>query len=142
VNGPFRLSVPLRFAHCDPAGIAYYPRLLELCDAAIEDWTVAALGISRRTMHFDLKLGLPTVDLHAIFSRPSRLGDPLDIDVAVARLGNASIDLDVAVSSGGEPRFSIRFTQVLTALETMRARKWPAEWRDRLTPLAEKETEA
>ena len=31
----FRQSRPLRFAHCDPAGIAYYPRYLELCDGAI-----------------------------------------------------------------------------------------------------------
>ena len=79
----FRTSLPLRFAHCDPAGIAYYPRYFELCDAAIEDWTAAVLGISRREMHVDRGLGLPTVTLTADFAMPSRLGDMLDFTITV-----------------------------------------------------------
>ena len=138
----FRQSRPLRFAHCDPAGIAYYPRYLELCDGAIEDWTPFALGVSRRTMHFDMRLGLPTVDLHARFSRPGRLGDLLDFDVSVRKVGRSSVDLVTAVSCGGEPRFEVEFVQVLTDLDTMRARSWPEDWRERLQAIAEKETSA
>ncbi len=137
---PFRVRFPLRFAHCDPAGIGYYPRYLELCDAAIEDWTVATLGMSRGDMHVNRGLGLPTVDLHAEFARVSRIGDLLDFDVSVGRLGRSSIDLAVDVQCGGEPRFRIDFIQVLTRLDTMRAEPWPTEWRERLMPLAEKET--
>jgi 4-hydroxybenzoyl-CoA thioesterase len=142
VTSVFRLSQPLRFAHCDPAGIGYYPAYLELCDGAIEDWTVAALGVSRRVMHFELRLGLPTVDLHARFSRPGRLGDLLDIDVSVRKVGRSSVGLVTLVTCEGEPRFEVELVQVLTDLDTMRARPWPQEWRERLAKIAEKETSA
>lgn len=142
MSSVFRLSLPLRFAHCDAAGIGYYPSYFELCDAAVEDWTEWALGASRRHMHLDLGLGLPTVDLKAGFSRPGRLGDPLDFDVAVRRVGRSSIDLEVAVSRRGETLFGVSLVQVLTRLETMRAEPWPAQWRERLMALVEKETSA
>src|SRR3546814_2977606 len=76
------VSLPVRFAHCDPAGIAYFPRLFELVDAAVEEWTAAAVGVARAEMHGPLRLGLPTVDLHATFAAPCRLGETLEIAVA------------------------------------------------------------
>ncbi|AJP71674.1 acyl-CoA thioesterase [Sphingomonas hengshuiensis] len=121
----FSVTYPLRFAHCDPAGIAYYPRYFELCDAAIEDWSAEILGCSRRTMHLELGMGLPTVDLHASFAAPSRLGDLLDIRVAVTRVGRSSVDLALDISSGGEPRFHVRYTQVLTDLARQKSVPWP-----------------
>lgn len=142
MSEPFRVRYPLRFAHCDPAGIAYYPRLLELCDAAIEDWTKAVLGVSRRTLHLEMKLALPTVDLRASFAAPARLGDLLDIEITVVRLGRSSIVLDAAVTTDGQDRFAITYTQVLTAMDGMKAEQWPPEWRERLTMQMEKETQA
>lgn len=142
MNIPFQVSYPLRFAHCDPAGIAYYPRYFELCDAAIEDWTEFALGLSRRTLHLDYGLALPTVDLHATFSAPSRLGDLLDIKITVHRLGNSSIVLVAEVTSGGRGRLLVTHTQVLTNMNTMKSQPWPSKWRERLMMLLEKETSA
>ena len=142
MSTPFRVSLPLRFGHCDPAGIAYYPRYFELCDAAIEDWTQKALGVSRGTLHLELGLALPTVDLHATFSAPSRLGDLLDIDIAVRRIGRSSLVLAVEVTSGGSERFLVSFTQVLTDMNTMTSQPWPRVWRERLMTLLEKETTA
>jgi 4-hydroxybenzoyl-CoA thioesterase len=132
VSAPFRVSLPLRFAHCDPAGIAYYPRLFELCDAAVEDWTAAVLPAPRRDMHEQLGLGLPSVDLRAEFVAPSRLGDLLSFAVAVERLGRSSIDLRIDASCGGEPRFSISCRQVLMRLASGRSEPWPAPWRARI----------
>jgi len=135
----FSVTYPLRFAHCDPAGIAYYPRYFELCDAAIEDWTAEVLGVDRRTMHIDMGLGLPTVDLKASFTAMSRLGDLLDISVSVERVGRSSIDLAIDVSSAGEPRFAVRYTQVLTSLTESRAVPWPDDLRERLDAATRKE---
>jgi 4-hydroxybenzoyl-CoA thioesterase len=128
----FRISLPLRFAHCDPAGIAYYPRYFELCDAAIEDWTAVVLGITRREMHVDRGLGLPTVTLTADFAIPSRLGDMLDFTVQVSRVGRSSVDLHVDIDCGTERRFTVRYTQVLTDLAEGTSRAWPAELHERL----------
>lgn len=128
----FAVTLPLRFGHCDPAGIAFYPRYFELCDAAIEDWTEAVLGLDRRTMHLERKLGLPTVSLHADFSRASRLGDQLLFSVCTTRVGNTSVNLTLTVTCNGEPRFAARYTMVLTDLVTLRAVSWPDQLRDRL----------
>jgi 4-hydroxybenzoyl-CoA thioesterase len=128
----FRTSYPLRFAHCDPAGIAYYPRCLELCDAAIEDWTPAVLGDDRRTMHLQRGEGLPTVSLASVFAAPSRLGDRLDFAVKLTRVGRSSIDLEVEVTCESEPRFMVRLTQVLIDLASGTSRAWPPEYRQRL----------
>lgn len=128
----FRTRFPLRFAHCDPAGIIYYPRYFELCDAAVEDWTPAILGVTRRAMHLDMRLGLPTVDLHASFAAVSRLGDVLEVDISLTRIGRSSIDLGIAMHCGGEPRLAMRCTQVLTDLARMRSVPWPDDLRDRL----------
>lgn len=132
MSAPFRRTLPLRFSHCDPAGIAYYPRLLELCDAVIEDWTAEVIGVDRRAMHFDLGLGMPTVDLRAEFHAMCRLGDPLDFALAVESVGRSSIDLRMGVSCRGERRFGVRYAQVLVRFDTGRAEPWPDEWRGRI----------
>ena len=128
----FRRTYPLRFAHCDPAGIAYYPRYFEICDAAIEDWTEAVIGVPRRLMHLDMGLALPTVTLAAEFTAVSRLGDPLDIALDVASIGNSSVGLRADVSSCGERRFAVSYKQVLMAMASGEAQPWPADWRARL----------
>lgn len=122
----------LRFAHCDAAGIAYYPRLFELADIVIEDWTEQVVGISRNALHLDLGRGLPTVDLKSQFSKPSRLGDWLDFTLTVERLGTSSIDLALEMTCVGERRLSVHYTQVLVELPAMRSLPWPTDWRIRI----------
>jgi 4-hydroxybenzoyl-CoA thioesterase len=128
----FTVTYPLRFAHCDPAGIAFYPRCFELCDAAVEDWTPAVLSDDRRTMHLERGLGLPTVELASTFAAPSKLGDLLDFAVKLTRVGRSSIDLEIDVTCNGEPRFSVRLTQVLIELAGGTSQPWPPEYRQRL----------
>ena len=122
----------LRFAHCDVAGIAYYPRLLELADGVIEDWTEQVVGVPRAVLHLELGRGLPTVDLKVQFARPSRLGDWLDFALSVERVGTSSIDFALEMACAGEPRLAAQYTQVLIELATMRPQPWPGEWRTRI----------
>jgi 4-hydroxybenzoyl-CoA thioesterase len=119
----------LRFADCDPAAIAYYPRYLALCDGVIEEWTEQVIGISRLKLHHDLDWGLPTVKLEAEFTAVSRLGDWLDFQLHVTDLGRTSIGLAMEISCGDERRFDVRYRQVLVDMKTMKALPWPEEWR-------------
>lgn len=128
----FRTELPLRFAHCDPAGIAYYPRLFELCDAAIEDWTASVMGVPRRVMHLDMGLALPTVTLEAEFVAVCRLGDMLLVTVDVKAVGRTSVNLRAEVRCGGEPRFAVNYKQVLMRMAAQTAEPWPEGWRARL----------
>jgi 4-hydroxybenzoyl-CoA thioesterase len=122
----------LRFAHCDPAGIAYYPRYFELCDAVIEDWTEQVVGIGRRKLHLELGYALPTVDLQADFTAVSRLGDWLDFSLTALDLGRSSVWLGIDVTSNGERRFGVRYKQVLIDMAKTQSIPWPEEWRARI----------
>lgn len=122
----------VRFAHCDPAGIAYYPRLFEICDGAIEDWTEQVLGVPRRVLHLDLGLALPTVDLRATFVTPARLGETLAATTLVEHVGRTSVALSLDMKCEREARFSVRYRQVLMSMSKARAVPWPDEWRQRL----------
>src|SRR3546814_14786739 len=103
----------VRFGHCDPAGIAFYPRYFEMCDAAVEDWCEAVLEAPRAEMHLEQGLGLPTVDLHATFTAVSRLGDWLDIALMVEAVGRTSVPLCADCLCEGEPRFPSTSHQLL-----------------------------
>jgi 4-hydroxybenzoyl-CoA thioesterase len=133
----FQVDLPVRFADCDPAGIAYFPRLLALVDAAVEDWTAAALGVDRQHLHQGMRLGLPTVTLETSFLSPARLGDRLAFDVRPIRLGTTSLTLDVRAANAGRPCLEARLVQVLTDLQGMRPSPWPEGWRARLSPSLE-----
>lgn len=131
MTGPFRITRHVRFADCDPAGIAYYPRCLEMCDGAIEDWTAECL-VPRRILHLEMQLALPTVDLRATFSAPCRLGEALNIAVATHAVGRTSVRLSTIVTCERRPRFAVDYTQVLMDMVNSRAVPWPDEWRRRL----------
>lgn len=132
---------PIRFAHCDPAGIAYYPRIFELCDSVIEDWTEAVLGVSRRAMHLEMGLGLPTVDLRAEFHSPCRLGDMLEIRLDTERVGNSSVDLALTATCAGEARFGVTYRQVLFTMASGKSLSWPEDWRRKLCEAVTPENE-
>jgi 4-hydroxybenzoyl-CoA thioesterase len=130
----FNREYPIRFAHCDAAGIAYYPRLLEICDAAVEDWTESTIGITRRMLHLQLERGLPAVDLTISFRSPLELGDKLYINVALVKLGNSSATLQLLGSSHGRECFRTTIVIVHMDLKERRAMPWPKAWRNRLRP--------
>lgn len=132
MRGAYRTGAAVRFAHCDTAGIAYYPRLLELADGAVEDWTEAVLGVSRAVMHGELGFGLPTVEIVSRFTAPCRMGEGLIFDIAVADVGRRSVRLRIEATASGVPRFAIDQTLALMALRTARSVSWPTEWRARL----------
>jgi 4-hydroxybenzoyl-CoA thioesterase len=134
VPRPFATRALVRFAHVDAAGIVFYPRYLEIISAAIEDFFAIGLGADFNSLHLQRQISIPTVDLRCEFSAPSRLGDLLDMDVSVVRLGNASMSLRVAGRSAAEPRFMYNSVVVCLDMQTRRSQAWPADLRAALLP--------
>ena len=129
---PFAVTLPVRFGDCDAAGIGYYPRLLALVDAAIEDWTAATIGIDRATLHGQQRCGLPTITLTTHFTAVCRMGERLTLGVRLKRIGNSSIELDVRAEVDSAPRFTVALVQALIDTSTGRPVPWPDAWRARL----------
>ncbi len=125
----FRCQKLIRFSHCDPAGIVFYPRYIELGVEAVEDWFSQGLGVSFWALHEEHRLGIPAVNLDVNFITPSRHGDLLDFLLSVAHIGKSSMTLDVIVECDGQRRFREKITVVLVSLDTMRSVPISDEWR-------------
>ncbi len=118
----------VRFQHCDPAGIVFYPRYFEMANACIEAF-LDARGVSFAEIHGPRGLALPTAEVTATFRAPSRLGDALALALRVTRLGRTSVGLALDVSCEGAPRVAIAATLVCVAMADGRPRPWPDDLR-------------
>jgi 4-hydroxybenzoyl-CoA thioesterase len=128
----FASEKAIRFHHCDPAGIVFYPQYFVLMNELVEDWFELKLGLSFADLHQRDRLGVPMGRIECDFLAPSRIGDRLAFELVVERLGDASFRLDVAARSGGEVRLRAKLTLVLASLDTRRAVPIPAELRERM----------
>lgn len=133
----FLCSKQVRFAHCDPAGIVFYPRYAGLVNEVVEDWFAQGLGVGFPELHEERRLGIPAVRLEMDFVKPSRYGDRLDFTLRVLELGRSSALLEVAAACGREPRLRARLKVVLMSLATLKAVPFDEEWRARLGPFLE-----
>ncbi|HZV56436.1 MAG TPA: acyl-CoA thioesterase [Sphingobium sp.] len=92
---PF-LSRPYRieWGHCDPAGIVYAPRFLEMFGESTIMLFEKALGVRKRDM---LKaqgvMGFPMVDVSARFLRPAAYGDDVVLEAEAPAFGNSSFTI-------------------------------------------------
>ncbi len=123
----------IRFHHCDPAGIVFYPQYFVLMNELVEDWFDRRLGVPFSDLHQRDRLGVPMGRVECDFLEPSKIGDRLAFELAVARLGNASIRLDVVARSGDEVRLRAKLTLVLASLDTRRAVPIPDDLRARMS---------
>lgn len=130
----FSVQRKIRFSHCDPAGIVYYPNFFDMINSAVEDWFGDAIGLPFQTMHLERRLGFPIVDTRCQFVRPCHLGDMLDIDLSIARLGRSSIAFDIRGRVGGEEKFHADHKVALVSLDTFRSMPIPDDLRGRMQP--------
>ena len=86
----FRTSIKVRFADVDDARVVYYPRYLDYCHVAFEDWMEHGFGKPYAEIFQGEGVGFPAVHLDVDYSAPSRFGDVLDVGVTCARLGEKS----------------------------------------------------
>lgn len=125
----FEREQTVRFGHCDPAGIVFYPRYFEMLNELVEDWFALGLGIPFTQLIAERRIGMPTAQLDTRFKRVSRIGDRLRQRLGVTRLGGASLTL--AIAFDGDDGTRVEFDQVLvcTSLDTHTPQPLPADLR-------------
>lgn len=128
----FERQVVVRFEHCDPAGIMFYPRLFGLVNEAVEDW-FAVMEHDFKSLHIDQRKGVPTVKLDAEFTSPARLGDLLRQTLRVTHLGHASCRLRHEAHVSERPIAHFEHTLVFVDLDTMKPEPWPLDLRAAMT---------
>lgn len=131
-RGAYSTHKPVRFAHCDPAGIIFYPQYLMLAHEVKEDWLREGLEYPLEQCILKDRRGLPVRRLEVDFHAPSRFGDVLRWEVTVAHIGTTSVDTRYRAFCGDELRADIRSVDVRTDLDTGRGIPWEPWLRERL----------
>lgn len=124
----------IRFSHCDPAGIVYFPQYLVLFNQLVEDWFTEGMGISYADMLGKRRLGLPIVRLECDFRAISCMGEALRFGVTIERIGGKSLTLSLDAVCDTQLRVASRQVLVFTDLETHRAVPIPDDVRAALAP--------
>lgn len=91
----------VRFEHCDPAGIVFYPRYIEMLQEVLEAWG-AEYGET-----FAAGAQLALTQLRARFLRPSHLGDTLSFSLQVQAQSATQLAMDCRVLCGEEKRVEL-----------------------------------
>jgi 4-hydroxybenzoyl-CoA thioesterase len=117
---PFATEKLIRFHHCDPAGIVFYPQYFVLFNELVEDWFDQGLGVDFARLHGEKRLGVPMRRLECEFLSPSRIGEKLRFSLAVKQLGGTSMSVAIEASAGGAVRVRAVCVLVWMSLDTHR----------------------
>lgn len=126
-----RFSFPQKvlFRHCDPAGIVFFPRYFEMINDCVEAFFDTALGHPFETI---LNTGgVPTAEISARFTAPSRHGDRLDLTLDCSKIGRASLQMDITAECGSETRF-VAHSVLVHVGKNGRAASWPPALRTKI----------
>ncbi|WP_459622988.1 acyl-CoA thioesterase, partial [Burkholderia sp. 3C] len=131
----FEKDYLIRFSHCDPAGIVYFPQYLVLTNWLLEDFFNEGLqvdfaGLIRR------RLGIPIVKLQTEFIRASRQGELLKLRLDVTRLGERSLTAMFTGSVDDEIRLRSEQVFVMISLDKVASMPFPGDIRKALQRFA------
>ena len=125
----FTTTILVRFGDLDPAGIAYYPNLVNFLHVAFEDFFAGHVGRPYPEVYRE-GIAFPTVHVEMEFLTPVRYGDHVDVAVTVEKVGRTSVQMRYDGSVGGRPVFRARNTAVtvdLNAFEPIPVPDWLRE---------------
>jgi 4-hydroxybenzoyl-CoA thioesterase len=129
----FSTEFVIRFQHCDPAGIVFYPRYVELLNQVVEDWFARGLQWPFSALAYERREGIPMVKTEYEYYRPSRIGDVVRFDLAVAHLGRSSFTVEIIGLAGDELRLRGKLTAVYVSIApAMKSLAIPPELRSRM----------
>ncbi|HUY02433.1 1,4-dihydroxy-2-naphthoyl-CoA hydrolase [mine drainage metagenome] len=127
----FYSDVLVRFSHCDPAGIIFYPHYFVMFNGLVEDWFNHALGIDYAGFITNRRTGLPMVNIQCDFVAPSKIGEVITLTLQVERIGNSSLKLKVHALYESQIRIKAQLTVCVSSFETGRAVPIPDDLRAR-----------
>ena len=127
---PFPHRQAIRFSHCDPAGIVFYPQYFIMFNGLVEDWFNQGLGLNYAHYITGHRLGFPIVKLECDFVAPSKIGEIITLGLRLEKLGRSSMAIAVDCRYRNEERLRARFVLVAMDLERQRAQPIPDDLRE------------
>lgn len=128
-------QIRVEFNHCDPAGIVFYPRYFEMINSVVENFFRDVVELPYEAM-MACHEGVPAARIEVRFQAPSRLGEVLDWQLSVARLGTSALDFEIEARVAGTCRLSAQLTLVHVS-DTGHPQPWSQSIRARIVEFME-----
>jgi acyl-CoA thioester hydrolase len=117
-----RCQIRVRFGDTDPYGIVYFVSYFRYCHQAIEEFLRSLDLLPQETFrNIPEGFGLPIVEAHGKFLRPTRYGDLLDVETGIHELRRKAIIFQF--------RFFLAGSDLLVAEGTAHMVAISREWR-------------
>ena len=123
----------IRFHHCDPAAIIFYPQYFVLFHELMEEWFTEGLQTDYGEYVRNARLGVPAVTAACEFFAPSQLGDVVDFRLQPTRLGSSSLAFVGEATGKHQLRARAHITVVQMSLDTRQSVPFAAPLRARIT---------
>ena len=130
-----KFSIPkrVRFHHCDPAGIVFYPQFFYLLHEVQEDF-LEHIGFPEHEL-IASGVGVPIVDLKTEFLGMCRNGDALTITLELTRIGGSSIGMQYEIhGEAGDTRLKAHGVIVYSEVPNGKPMRIPDALREALLP--------
>jgi 4-hydroxybenzoyl-CoA thioesterase len=115
--GAFTRPVAVRFSHCDPAGIVYFPHYFDMFNGLIEDWYTDELGHNYAELILG-RYGFPIVHIDCDFKVPSKIGDEIELTLLVERIGRSSLGIAIVGHRDGQELLRAHMVTAMMSLDT------------------------
>ena len=136
--GAFTRSVTIRFSHCDPAGIVYFPHYFDMFNGLIEDWYKEELGYDYAELVMGSRFGFPIVHLDCDFKIPSRMGEEINLTVLIDRVGRTSLGFAIVCHLDGLERLRAHMVTAMMSLESRQPVPLPPALRNKIEAYRQK----
>jgi 4-hydroxybenzoyl-CoA thioesterase len=127
----FEFTQKIRFSHCDPAGVLYFPHVFEFVNDTVEDWFEKGLDMPFNAFHMEHRFGNPVVTTACEFLRPCRFGEELTLDLAPTHIGRSSMEFRIVARVLGEERMRLRHRTAMISMDSFRPMAIPDALRTR-----------
>ena len=114
----FSFPVRVYYEDTDAAGVVYYANYLRFMERARTEW-LSSLGMELALVEREHRIAFVVHRVDIEYLRPARLGDRLDVGVAVLEHGRSRLVLDQSIRRDGETLTRSRVT-----LACLDAREW------------------
>ena len=136
--GAFTRTVQIRFSHCDPAGIVYFPHYFDMFNGLIEDWYTDELHANYAELILHKQFGFPFVHIETDFKVPSRMGEQLELTLLIEKVGRSSLTLAIVGHRDGIECLRARTVTAMVSLGSHQSVELPAALRRAFEAYAEK----
>ncbi len=134
-DGIHRYNLRIYFEDTDAGGIVYHANYLRFAERARTE-ALRAMGLPHADMMSRHGMIFVVRRVELDYQRPARLDESLTVETTAISVGGASVKLQQRVVRNEETLVIVHLTLVSIRLQTGRAERVPAAWRQALTAMA------